>query len=236
MLLAHEIWTTLAGDGRIGTFFVRTGDSKLSEISIFSEDDDACVHFIPVITNSKSNRNISPGERATLAYFRYMLYESKFIKPGDLVIIDAESALCTNVVQEYLFQHQVYPFVLPSAHHQLLNPCDNSFHSLFKQRYYRIISNINSGNIDVKEKLNIARQCFHEIGKETVAGMFLKCGLVPSDKSKRAVVSHLMCEGISSLDGRNDYHKICLLEFLKWCKANNLISELCPFRFNVTDF
>lgn len=123
----------------------------------------------------KSKKNISPGERATLDYLRYMIYDAKFIEAGDVLIIDAEGALCTDFVQEYLFEHRVYPFVLPSAHHQLLNPCDNSFHSLFKQRYYRIVSNINVGNIDVKEKLNLARQCFHEISEETVAVMFRKC-------------------------------------------------------------
>lgn len=236
LTLAHEIWTTLAGDGRIGTFVVRTSDPKLVDLNIFSDGDDAYLSYVPIITNSKSKKNISPGERATLAYLRHMLYGSKFIEAGDVIIIDAESALCTEVVQDYLFQHRVFPFVLPSTHHQLLNPCDNSFHSIFKHRYYRLISNINSGKIEVKEKLNLARQCFQEISKESVAGMFRKCGLVPSDQSKSAIVSRLMCEGISSLDKRNQYHKICLLAFLKWVKYNNLVTELCPFSFDIADF
>jgi hypothetical protein len=235
-LLAHEIWTTLAGDGRVGTFIVRTSDPNLAEMNIFSDEDDAYVSYIPVIIDSKSKRNISPGERATLSFLRYMLYESKFIEAGDVIIIDAESALSTDVVQDYLFQHRVYPFVLPSSHHQLLNPCDNSFHSIFKNRYFRLISNINYGNIEIKEKLNLARQCFHGISQEIVAGMFRKCGLVRSDQSKRAIVSRLMCEGISSLEKRNQHHKICLLAFLQWVKANNLVVDLCPFRFNLDNF
>ena len=50
---------------------------------------------------------------------------------------------------------------------------DNSFHSIFKRRYYRAISNVNEGVMDVKKKLNLARQCFHAISEETVAECFV---------------------------------------------------------------
>ena len=214
---------------------MRTGEKKVAEMNIFNGEENGYVSFTPPIIDVKSKKNISPGERATLAYLRYMIYEAKFIEAEDILIIDAESALCTDFVQEYLFEHRIYPFVLPSAHHQLLNPCDNSFHSIFKQRYYRVISNMNDGNIGVKEKLNLARQCFHEISNETVAGMFRRCGLVRTSQSKRSIVSSLMCEGITSLDKHNQNHKICLLAFLKWCKVNNLRNDLCPYRFNLAD-
>lgn len=204
-------------------------------MSIFDDTNNGHISFIPAIIDSKSKKNISPGERATLAYFHFMINVSKFIEAGDVIIIDGESALCTDIVQEYLFEHRVYPFVLPSVHHQLLNPCDNSFHSIFKRRYYRAISNMNEGVMDVKKKLNLARQCFHAISEETVAGMFRRCGLVHSGKSKRSVVSRLMCEGITSLDKHSQHHKVCLLAFLQWCKVNNLREDLCPYRFNLGD-
>jgi len=228
------VWTTLSGDGRIGTFYVRTGEEKLSQLNIFSGEDDGYVSYIPVLTNSNSKKNISPGERGTLAYLRYMIYEARFIESGDVIIIDAESALCTEIVQQYLSAHQIYPFILPSALHQLLNPCDNSFHSIFKHRYYKIISSINE-SVGVKEKLNLARQCFHDISKETVAKMFQRCGLISTDQTKRSVVTGLMCEGMTCLHKHNQYHKVCLLSFLQWCKRNNLCDTLCPFRFNISD-
>jgi len=234
-LETHEIWTSLSGDGRIGTFFVRTSERKLSELNLFNSEDNGYVCYIPTIIDLKSKKNISPGERGTLAYLRYMIYEAKFVEAGDVLIIDAESSLCTDFVQEYLFEHRVYPFVLPCAHHQLLNPCDNSFHSIFKQRYYRVISNMNDGNLGVKEKLNLARQCFHEISEETVAGMFRRCGLVRTGQSKRNIVSGLICEGMTSLDKHNQHHKICLLAFFQWCKISNLFDDLCPYRFNLAD-
>lgn len=234
--LAHEIWTTLSGDGTKGPFFVRTSEKKLAEMKIFLYQPDAFLSYVPILTDPKSKKNISPGERATLAYLRYMIIESKFIEPGDILIVDAESALSTDIVQRYLFQNRIYPFVLPSTHHQLLNPCDNSFHSLFKQRYYREISSINYGNIAVKEKFNLAKKCYHDISVDAVEGMFRRCGLINSERSKRSIVVSLACEGISSLEKHNNHHKLCLLTFLKWCRTNNLLKHLCPFGLkNVVD-
>lgn len=234
ILLAHEVWTTLSGDGRIGPFFVKTKEEKLVEMDIFNADDNGYVCFIPVLRGLNS-KDISPGERATLAYLYYMIYEKKFLEEGDVIIIDAEAALCTSQVQQYLFDHGIHPFVLPSTLHQLLNPCDNSFHSIFKHRYYRLISNMNNGNIDVREKFHLAMQCFHGIPEESVSNMFLRCGLIPSGIEKRKIVSSLMCEGIAKLDRHDQHHKKCLLEFLKWVKFQNLRTLLCPVRISVAD-
>jgi hypothetical protein len=222
----------LCGNGKVGPFFVRTKERKIKEMDIFSEDEDGYVCFVPVITAQGKSKNISCGERATLAYLRFMIHEKKFLRNGDVLIIDGESALCTDVVQEYLSQHQIYPFTLPSALHQLMNPCDNSFHSIFKQRYYRLISNSDEGNIGVKQKFLLAKQCFHEISEESISNMFLRCGLIPSDRNNHTIVTSLMCEGISNLDNHNQHHKKCLLAFLKWCKYNNL-RHLCSIRINV---
>lgn len=185
-------------------------------MNIFSTTDNGYICYVPPLIDFKSKRNVSPGERATLAYLRFMIYESKFIERGDVLIIDAEGALCTDIIQESLFNHGISPFVLPSALHQLLNPCDNSFHSIFKSSYYRLISNLNNGNIDVREKFLLAMRCFHSVSLETVARMFQRCGLVSSDKTKHSIVSNLFCEGITSLEKNDQYHKKCLLDFLLW--------------------
>ncbi len=71
--LAHEVWTTLSGDGRIGTFYVRTGERKLAEMNIFHEDDDAHLSYIPVLLNSKTKKNISPGESYSCLFAIYDL-------------------------------------------------------------------------------------------------------------------------------------------------------------------
>jgi len=151
---------------------------------------------------------------------------------ADMLIIDAESSLSTPSVQQFLFENQVYPFVLPTTLHELLNPCDNSFHSLFKLRYFRLISNMNSGRIRIKEKLNLAKQCYEDIADATVSDMFVKCGLVGTE-DKYIVVSRLMCEGMKHINNSN-LHKRCLLSFLKWCRFNNLSSELCRFDIDLS--
>ena len=161
------------------------------------------------------------------------MIEDGFLQSGDVLVHDGEAALSTPVVLQYLHQNRIYPFVLPSTLHQVLNPCDNSFHSLFKLRYYRLIADFNTGSIDVKEKLNLAKQCYDDISEEVVAGMFRKCGLIESNvETNRQVVARLMCEGIY-LDNF-DKHRDCLLAFLKWCQANEF-HELCPVKINFAD-
>ena len=73
-------------------------------------------------------------------------------------------------------------------------------------------------------------QAYYEGNDETVAAMFDRCGLVPSDEDKSALVSRLMSEGIASKNGHKLHHKKCLLDFLVWCKDNHLAMELCPFK------
>lgn len=224
---AHEVWTTLVADGTTGPFFIRTSEASLAEKEIFDDGQDGYICHVPILKANNSKQNISPGERATFSYLFYMINQKKMIKPGDLIIIDGESSLCTENVQKYLSDQSIYLFVLPSALHQFLNPCDNSFHSIFKQRYYRTISNMNTGSISVKEKFQIAEKCFHSISKETIIKMFDRCGL-SGGKEKRDVVTGLMFEGIESLENHDQYHKKCLLNFLQWVKTNDLRKDLCP--------
>jgi len=224
----HEIWTTLRSNGVRGTFYVRTSDPKLAQSEIFDIDDGGYLSYVPILKDEKTKKNISPGERSTLSYLYYMIEISREFHSGDVLIFDGESALSTPNVQRYLFDHDIHPFVLPSIHHQLLNPCDNSFHSLFKLRYYRLISNMNGEAIDPVEKLRLARQCYYDISDESVEAMFKRCGLIPSGESKRSIVSRLMSESISTLNRNQKEHLRCLVAFLKWCRANELAEELCP--------
>jgi len=68
------------------------------------------------------------------------------------------------------------------------------------------VSNTNT-KLTMKDKMNIARECYDAVSEETIRSMFIRCGLVPSGEDKRKLV--------------------CLLKFLKWTNENNLL-ELCP--------
>lgn len=231
-LLGHEIWTTLRSDGKRGIFYVRTSEEKLSNVKLI----DGHLSYVPIIKYGSSKKNITPGERSTLTYLYYMIHISKDFKSGDVFVCDGESSLATPNVQRYLLDNNIHQFIIPSILHQLINPCDNSFHSLFKLRYFRLISNMNGEDITVKEKLQLAQQCYNDISEESIQCMFQRCGLVPNSnyKDKRTLVSHLMSEGISTLSRRDQQHKICLLSFLKWCRYNNLFDELCPVKLKLS--
>jgi hypothetical protein len=227
----HEIWSTLRSDGKRGTFYVRTSEIKLANEQLI----DGKISYVPVLKDVKSKKNISPGERSTLTYLYYMITISQEFQPGDVIICDGESSLSTPNVQRYLLDNDIHQFIIPSILHQLINPCDNSFHALFKMRYYRLISNMNGEEIQVKEKLQLAQQCYDDISDESIHSMFKRCGLIPNAnyKDKRSLVTHLMSEGITALDRCHQY-KVCLLAFLKWCRFNNLFEELCPVPLNLS--
>jgi len=154
-----------------------------------------------------------------------MIHITKQIRSGDVLLLDAERALGTEAVLEYLSENNVVPFVFPCVTHQLLNPCDNSFHSIFKRHYYMNVSNTNT-QLTMKDKMNIARESYDAVSEETIRSMFIRCGLVPSGEDKRKLVLRLMSEGLGALE-KNQQHKRCLLKFLKWTNENNLL-ELCP--------
>lgn len=229
--LAQEIWTTLAADGSRGPFYVSTKSEKVAEMRIFENDPSAKVALVPVIKHPTLKMNVAPGERGCLAYLQYMINEAQYMKTGDILLHDGEAALDTESVQQYLSLHGIYAFTIPSALHQFLSPCDNNFHSLLKLSYYRLISNGNYKEIGIAEKLELARQCYDGIGSDVIASLFEHCGLVGS-LDKRSLVSKLMCEGLTLLGNRKDFHRRNLVAFLRWVKYNNLGPTLCQFDFD----
>jgi len=202
-------------------------------MNIFDGVVDAKLAYVPVLEDA-NHRNISPGERGALAYLQFMIYEAEYFRNGDILIHDGEPALCTPTVDMYLRTNGIQPFTLPSALHQFLSPLDNNFHSTFKLSYYRLISDGNYSEIDAREKLSLAQQCYAGIcSPEVVRNLFVTCGLI-GDGEKREVVARLMNENLKALGGRNDFHKKNLLLFLKWCLKNDLGDELCPIDIDYT--
>lgn len=207
---------------------VRTTDPKLE--NIFDNSDDGIICYVPIILNSSTRRNISPGERATLGYL-FEMVNSGFLLSGDMLLFDGEAALYTDIVQQFLFENGIHPFVIPSALHQLISPNDNTFHSLLKLRYYRLIADIN-GPISVVEKLNLAKRSYFDISTETVSSMFVRNGLWNCQGEFRKIVMSLMSEGMECI-ARNSMHRNCLLKFLQWCRTNNL-PDLCPIKLDLS--
>ncbi len=226
---AHEIWTTLRADGVKGPFFVQSKDQSL--LNIFEDQDphEAYISIIPSdsLENKTKKQYSRPAEKGMVLYLYYMIRIVKFFTPGTLIVSDGEKCFQTPLVQQILANHKIYFIVIkPSVLHQLMNPCDNNFHSCFKLGYYRKISNYEEGSISLKEKFHLAKKSYEEISETSVARMFIHCGLTGSNVHPREKILNLMFEGIRALNKKNSYHQKCLISYLKWCKLNNLV-HLC---------
>lgn len=163
-----------------------------------------------------------PGEFGFLKFLEY-LAQIKFLKPGTMILFDGERSFMTKKIQEFCVAHHFYAFVIkPAILHQLLNPCDNSFHSLFKLSYNQEISNRSSiDKITTKEKLQIARKCYEDVPKDAVISMFKKCGLFGGDYE--AMIGNLVNEGLHYLRGDKKLsHQKQLRSYIKWCQFNKL--------------
>jgi hypothetical protein len=220
--LAHEIWTTLGADGSKGPFFVRTKDKKLNA-NVFSGCTDAYLCHVPVY-KSNSGKDMTPAERGMLAYIYYNVNVSGYLKRGDFLLFDGEASFRTPVVKEMLRSYGITGYVIkPSSLHQLLSPCDNHFHALFKLAYYRSLSRRNSSTISGEAKLQLALQCYRAIDSTAIISMFTKCGILPTPGQDRTTTLwKLMSEGICTLE-RVPSHRRNLFSFLKHCdKTNNI--------------
>lgn len=219
-----EIWTTLRSDGKKAPFFVQTKESKIANMQIFGPDDDAHISFLERQINPVTKKDVRPGERGCLLYFDYMINTVQFFKKGDYVLFDGEKSFQTSLVRNLLAENGINTLLIePTVLHQLINPCDNHFHSLFKLSYYRKISNGNFSNISIKEKLNLAKQSYEEINEEDVQNMFKRCGLAENELDSADVLSNLMFEGMGYTRGENKkVHSNQLQSFLQWCEDNDL--------------
>lgn len=205
---------------------MQTKEEKIEKMQIFEDVLEAYISYLPPdeVPNSKSKKKVytRPAERGMILYLHYMIIVAKFIKPGDLLLSDGEASFNTPIIQKILVDNNIKLLLIrPSVLHQLLNPCDNDFHSIFKLSYYRRISRMSKPQVSVSEKLKIAKDCYDNISETSVARLFIKCGLI-GNQDKFEVLTKLMCEGIRCLGKYNGLHKDNLISFLTWCKENEL--------------
>lgn len=131
------MWTTLRADGTKSPFFIQTKEEKIYNLNIFAPEDNGHVCLLSPDPTLKKQR---PGETGMLNYLNYMINEVGFIKRGDMLLFDGEASFTTPKVQKFMLDSGVHPLsITPSVLHQLLNPCDNNFHSAFKLSYYRFV-------------------------------------------------------------------------------------------------
>jgi len=214
---AHIVYTALRGDGSRCPFYVQTNNRHLA----LSQPglNQTARGFLGYVPRSFKR----PGEAGFKKYLEYLI-QHKVLKPRSLLIFDGEKAFTTPLIQQFMRKHKIYPFpIRPSLLHQLLNPCDNSFHSVLKAKYNQEISDRSSDIISIAEKMRIAESCYYGISKESVVDMFKKCGIFGGNPQE--IVAHSVNECIKYSRGKSrTLYQTCLLAFVEWCFDNKLES------------
>jgi hypothetical protein len=228
---AHIVYTGLKINGEKCPFFVQTVEKDLALGDIF-KPGEGFISYVP----SKQRRR---GEFGFLKYLDYLV-ENGHLPERSLLLFDGEKSFVTPKVQQFLLNHAIFCDVIrPSCLHQLLSPCDNSFHSTFKLKYYSEISNMSVSSLLAATKLKIAKRCYDMVSSDSVISMFKKCGLLGGDLNE--IVTRLVYDGLCYTDRlRRDFYRMNLKIFLSWIKENRLervyLKNYSQCRENIMNF
>ncbi len=174
------VFTLIVGDGRVGPFFFVTKNKKIPTNVIPSNDSK-----ITVIGNVARR-----GERTTLAFLEDAVRRGT-LEPGDLLLSDNEGALKTEEVQYFLRSHHIDFDYFPVYMGSLMNPCDNSFHSVFKHNLHQLLSE--KMDCSIGEKVKLCYDAYKMISEDSIRNMYSHVGLRGRDPKR--TVENLLLEG-----------------------------------------
>ncbi len=118
------------------------------------------------------------GETGMLAYVEWAVRVGA-LEPNDLLLMDNEASLKTQLVRDLLDHHHIIVRYFPPYLGSIMNVCDNSFHALFKRAYYNLIST--KKELPTPEKIKLAYQAYKSISGETIKKMFTRVGIVGTE-------------------------------------------------------
>ncbi len=174
------IFTLVVGDGRVGPFYYVTKNRKIPKNTI--QADDAVVRIISNVERR--------GERITLAFLEDAVHRGS-LEPGDLLLSDNESALKTEEVKYFLRSHRINFDYFPVSMGSLMNPCDNSFHALFKHNLHQLLSE--KMDCSITEKINLCYKAWKMIKGDSIRHMYRHVGLHGRDPKR--TVQNILLEG-----------------------------------------
>lgn len=196
-----SVYTLLVADGTVGGFFVQTKHKRIPK-SIFPSDDSKVL----ILKNKKR-----PGERAMVAYLEWAL-SKRYLVAGDLLLMDNEASFKTELVQDFLSDHNIDFDYFPLYRGSLMNPCDNSFHKDLKYKYYAKIQNRTL--LPIRDKLNFLREAYFAVNEKSIQNMFEHVGLT---KGRPNIVARkLLEEGHHPSATNAARHRHQIHQFLDW--------------------
>jgi GNAT superfamily N-acetyltransferase len=193
------IFTLVVADGRVGPFFYVTRNRNVPKNLLKPEEGK-----ILVLPNMRRR-----GERMMEAYLEWAIARG-VLEVGDICLTDNESSLKTQLVEQMFndggIQHMCFPTNLGS----FMNPCDNSFHSVFKHYYYTSL--IGYTHVDTPTKIRLAYNAYQKVKEKSIVHMFKHVGILGKNK-KRALI-RLFTEGIQPISRWKEVHQKQLQRYL----------------------
>lgn len=166
-------------------------------------------------------RSAKRGETAMLHYCEWAV-QNGVLEDGDLLLTDNESSLGTEFVDAFLEHHGITHLRFPAYLGSLMNPCDNSFHSMFKHSLYEAIHN--EETVDRLVKMKLAHQAYTSIPDQAIENMFNHVGLGARDPE--AALSDVFSEGLHIAEAWRETHSLQLDCYLDWCAVTGFEESL----------
>lgn len=201
-----DMYTVICADGRAPRFILVSDKKQIPNNIIDPKKGDVIVLKV----RSKG----TPG-RGTDAFARVVdcLIGANILPPGSFLYTDNEKSLQTAPGEQHLEEHGVTHLTFPTYMGQLLNTCDNSFHSIFARKYSEALKGKISATM--QDKVQAAYHAYHSLSRESVQNMFEHCGLT-GNRPVTQVVHQLVHEGVQPRTCHLDLYKSLIREALEW--------------------
>jgi hypothetical protein len=201
-----QVFTSLVADGRRGAFFAVIPRKK--GVHVVLPEEEATVVLLP-----KKKHGQKRGVAKVLAFLEDAVRRGKLNK-GDLLVSDNEGAWKEDEVEHWLSRNGILHLSYPKYLGARLDPCDNSFHSVFRRQYQAAA--LQHKRLDLEERLKLLNTIYHAIPDEVVEGSIRRCGNAGGDPTD--IMNDLLCEGATPKGGltREQQHDIlAYLDFQK---------------------
>jgi hypothetical protein len=177
-------------------------------VDVVLEEDDAIVVVLP-----KQKRR---GERGVLAFLEEMTTRGT-LQAGEVLVTDNERSWTTPEVKTYLAAHGITHLLYPKYLGARLDPCDNSFHCMFRRCYDKRM--LQTGRIGLSGRLRVLYDAYKATPTEAILGCMRRCGTFEGDPEH--VMAELLCEGRRRSLRISKAQKRCVDAYLAYCRDNH---------------
>lgn len=199
----------LVADGSALPLFVVSRDTHLPT------SVDKNNHYVAVMPDRKGE-----AEDTTLAYLQWV-FQHSYLKPGELVLMDAGGGHQTEGVKHWLQSKGILFRLFPPGTGKWLNPCDNSFNADFARKYHLRIAELHeAGSVTHEARLHAMMDAYDSTHSEGIVNMFRHCGILHNRPHQ--AVKHLMNEGYRLKSEYKHLHQHQLDAYAHWCTDNNI--------------